>query len=187
MVKKIIIIIIDAIALFLIGYSYAIWLNKGSINDSDVYSFRNFNYTIPKNLEYSMINDNSFILENKKYYAIVEAFIDENNTIFKYPNLYYEGIVNNDYKIDKPERINVNGKEVMTFNKHDKENNSIICYFSTTYPFAYEVEFINKDNSFNTDNLGYIMDILLAAEYDNNSKREYEYFDSNNIPGISQE
>lgn len=182
------IIIIDIIVIVLFGYSYSMWINnnKEPIIQYNEYSFRNFNYKIPKTVSYQELDDKKFELKDKEWNAIIEVFIDENNNIFKYPDIYYDSIINNGYKVDDPIKIRINDKEVIIYKKYDKNNNSLLCYFNTESPFAFEVELINKDNSFNTDNLEYIMNILLNAKYDNSSGQKYEYFSAKYLEEIAE-
>ena len=179
---KYVMLIIDIIAITLIIVEYLKWNNNEQNKDNNLnqqiekIKYRKFTFEIPNDITYAndLTDDKKFKLTSNNYKAIIEIYFDPDDYIINYPDIYYNRLINDNYKVDKPYKINIGNTEITIFNKHD-EKNSLLCYFKNFTPFGIEIELYNKDNTFATTYLESIIKILLNAKYDIEDETLYTY------------
>ncbi len=176
---KRIIIIVDIIAVISIIFATSSYIKKSKNNNPSTsgvtYKFKMFEYNVPNNLEFSDLDDKKFQIKGDNWHAQVEIYIDENHALYDYENIFYELLKHNaDSGIEEAEKVIVDQKVIVTYNKPSTK--SVLCYYcSKIFPYAYEIEIYNDDNSYNTDVLNQIVDILEKATYDENDSNTYNY------------
>ena len=191
---KIILIIVDILVLIGFIIISVMWINNNKtknnnqnstiINDneySQTATYKKFLYHIPKGVNFKKIDDKMFELSSDNYRAVIVLFIDSNNYIFEKKEKYYEESLKLSYNVTKPYEISINDTSVLIYNKNE-EKNSLLCYFKSPSPFTIEMELFNKDNSFKTDYIESIIDILFDGEYDYYSEEKYSYYTTDTDP-----
>ena len=185
--SKIILIIIDIIAICGVIYIYYTWQNKQKLNDNNpdieeknnnnediIYNdvtFKKFIYSLPSNIKYSELNEYEFKLENDEFDATIEILIHDDTNMLNYPELYYDVLKEDGIKVSEPIKEKKGLIDIVKYNKtNDDGKNTVLYYFKYDDNFDYELELYDTG-----DNLGNIMNILLSAKYDNESKEKYNY------------
>lgn len=182
---KIIIICVDIIALIGLIYIFCVWTanHKNNEDNTDLQeetsqktaTYKKFTYKLPQEVEYNLVDEFKFKLMGRGYQAIIEIFLDDETNMFNYPEIFYNDLIKEGKNVDKHEIITINNKKVVTYKLHE-DKNSTLCYIKgTPEGFAYEINLYNDDNTFNTDKLSGIIDILLNCTYDDQAEIAYEY------------
>lgn len=185
---KIIIVIVDIIALTLFIIAAFKWFDK-KINNHDnevfdqqqIFTFKKFNYNIHDEIEYSNIDENRFMLSTDSYNAIVMPYVADTDLddvpLNSYISQYEEYLRNNNIDVIDTSTIEIDDKIIYTYDISDKVN-SILCYYQTFQPFYYEIELMNKSNSFDKEPLNEIITVLEDVYYDQESKQKFKYYTS---------
>lgn len=182
---KIIMLIIDIIAIIILVISFIKWnSNKNDSNTNlEEIKYKKFTFQIPQEMSYSEVDNKKFKLVSSDYEAIIEIFIDEANYMFEKRDKYYQLLLSLEYNVDKPYEDTINGIPVLIYNKHiDDNSNSVLCYFKINSPFSVEIELINNDGSLKKDALNKLVNIIYNNSYDFESTEKYEYYSTENDP-----
>lgn len=184
---KVILLIIDAIAIIAMVFVYKQWAanNKnGDINnnteDTNIVWHDNFSFSLPSDIEYTDLKEDGFVLENDDFVANVEVFIDENNYFLNNPEYYYQIMHDNGYMVDEPYILSDDFGSIIVFNY--PSNNTLVSYFEFAKPYWVEVVIKNNDNSLDTMYLEKVYDILNKTTYDGSKSSEYQYSDMADYP-----
>ena len=192
---KILIIVLDIVTILVLSYTYINWKNNktnktnnvdetidnnnsnSNSNSSETTNkvrYKKFDFEFPSNVKYSEIDDKEFLLETDTYHAVIEIFIDEQGELFNDPTPYYQTLLKLEWNVDTPEKTKIANEDVILIKNHH-EYNSVLCYLKAFDDFYYEINLFNEDNSFSTDRLPEIIDMLKTAMYDYNSQEKYTY------------
>ena len=157
--------------LVLLGFAFAIFLWFGNNKKEADFRFKNFTFTIPKDVQTEKISEDQFKLLGENIDAVVEIYVDSIGNVFSQDEMYFNLFMKNDIKVDliKKERID----DVDTLCFHKTEDNDLLCYFDTFNNFAYEVLLNDTDD---VQKLKPVLEILQTATYDTKSKQKYEYY-----------
>ena len=178
----VILIDIIIIVMFLLIKTNIISTNKNNIenevtNNVSVKKFKSFLFDVPNNINFDYgESSDRFILEADEWKAIITIFIDKNNYIFRYSDVYYNVLLKEGYHPEEANSVMIDNNQVVTYNNRYENENSVLCYFKGTDYFAYEVELFNRDNSFGTEKLSEVMEVLLNAKYDSKSDEKFLYY-----------
>ncbi len=175
-IYKIVLIIIDIIAVVGLIFLYNIWKENKRILDDEVVKYKKFHITIPNNIYYEVIDDYKFRLKDDKYEAIVEIFIDDETNMINYPDIFYNDLLKNNMKVEKQKIYKVDNQNIITYKLHDNVD-SILCYMKSNIEgFAYEVNLYYNNGEFNESIFRNIKDILMNVTYDYQSEEVFDYY-----------
>lgn len=181
---KLLLIIIDIVAIIGLVLLYFQWINNNNIKNDETevkeVTFKKFTYTLPIDIEYTVIDYDTFMLKNNQYEAIVKIFVADDVALSDYLDDYYNYLLDHGVNVTYYNSIDINNTSVYTYDKYD-DRNSVLCYFETFSPFIYELELYNSDNTFNVDSLKPILEILSNASYDYDTYKPFEYYESHEI------
>ena len=182
---KIIMLIIDIIAIVILAFLFVKWNSNNNDNSDTDYNevkYKKFTLQIPNQIEYRDANDKNFKLKGNDYEAIVEIFIDEANYMFEKKDKYYQALKSS-FDVDNPYEEIINDIPVLIYNKRiDDNSNSLLCYFRINSPFSVEIELINNDGSLKKNALNELVNIMRNSTYDYDSTEKFEYYSSEKDP-----
>ena len=176
--KKIIIILVCLLVLFIVFISIGLYINynpKYKIDSEN--RFKNFMINIPKEINYERLDNYSFRLKTDEWRAIVEPIYDEYNHIMDYPKCtqkYYDNDKYNSFGDIKRS----DDKQYYTFQLFDGKENNIILHYKLPNNYVMFVSIVNNDNSFNEKPLEKIIEVLKTIQFDNTNTFEYHKYSS---------
>ena len=151
------------------------------VNQQQIFTFKKFNYNIHDGIEYTNIDEDRFMLSTNNYDAIIMPYVADTDLddvpLNSYISQYEEYLRNNNIDVIDTNTIEIDDKIIYTYDVSDKVN-SILCYYQTFQPFYYEIELMNKSNSFDKEPLNEIITVLEDVYYDQESKQKFKYYTS---------
>ena len=188
---KIIIVILDIIALTMFIIATYRWFNKKmntdnseALQEQQKFTFKKFNYNIHPGIQYNNLNDYKFMLSNDKYDATIMPYVantdDDLIPLSSYANEYSDYLRDHGLDVQNTDIYTINDKTIYTFSIADATN-SILCYYQTFSPFYYEIGLVNKNNTFDIESLNEIIDALQDVYYDQESKELFDYYTSEEV------
>lgn len=191
LIIKITIVIIDIIALLVIGLKYYSYLDKNNNNDENTnitYNYKIFEYSVPSNLLFNKIDDKKFQIKSNDWTANIEIYIDEYKSMYYYSDVIYSILSADDSTIMAPEEIMIKDSKIIIYNKPSAQ--SVLCYVSSTiWPYAYEIELFNNDKSYSTTALNTIVDIINTniKVKENEIDNTYDIIDINKLEKLKKQ
>ena len=183
--NRIILLIIDFIALCFIVFIFISWHKKqysntnqnitdyniSEVSDSVGIIFKKFTFNIPNSIEYTLVDEYKFKLSSDNYTATVDIIAHNDNNMLKYPDLFYDMLRDNNINASKPIKDKMGIIDIVKYDiTNDDGEKTTLYYFKYNDSFDYEVELDGDE-----EHLGEIMNILLNADYDSESTEKYAY------------
>lgn len=147
--------------------------NNNSITEKVVYKFKKFEFkeVSGSNITFEDYSDNdygddSFKINGDTWYALVRIYVDDNNNIVKYPEIYKKFFEKYEIDVDDPVFYNVGDTKVVTFN-----NNTLRCVvanFTLDNHYGFEASIYSSDFNFNPDTLQDLVKTLKNVSIDKN-------------------
>ena len=183
---KILIVLVDIVFLTWFIVICFNWFNHKN-NDIDVAEgmktiiFKKFTYTVPNEIEYNVIDEDTFMFKTDDYEVTVMPFVadtDEDDIpLDVYVAGYDKYITAHGLNISLHNKTEIAGHTVYTYN-NSVFKNSVICFYQPFSPFYYKLELFNSNDGYDIDALVQIIDILETADYDDESTELFEYYQS---------
>ena len=173
---KIILVIIDILAVLMMFFVYKRWannkMNEQIIDEptNKVIVFNSFTFLLPEDIAYYVTNEKSFIFTGELFQANMEVLIDEDDNIEKkYDTLFYDQLKNNGFDVSAPSITVIDDVNVIGYNyTYEDGVNAVFCYFKFAPSYWAEAILFNEDNSFDVNTLEPVVNILKNAVHDEN-------------------
>ena len=167
--KKKIIGIIILIPLVLV----LLWLTYLYFHNINTFKFKKFTFEVPENMKFDKMSYDEFKITYDGLEAVVDIYYDEEGDVHSQEAVRTALLTENGINVSSSSKERIKDTDILCFNK--KDTTELLCYFDTFSPFAYEV---TLKNSTNVVDLEPIVEVLLNGEYNYESDKEYEYWDT---------
>ncbi len=183
---KVLIIVIDIIAIVGLIFVAKNWLDKkrenNSVPTSEIQTviYKNFTFEVTNDYEYIPMYDDLFGLGNNDYRGTIEFVINQDDYIFNDPAGYFDDLNSLEYNLSSFEKTNINDQEVLKFTSSSEENYTLYC-FKLNDDYAVNIEINVWNEEMNSDEvMAEFMDILSKSNYDDSEEYHYKKFYPNN-------